>query len=136
MRIHDELAPGSKLNHHEPITVRDDVKGRGEPILGSPSFSSLSPCERKESEQTEKEQKEKKISPKSAIVHKIHSDDEADEVPMFFKEKPDSIFKKEEMKQDADRQMQKEIEEQKPQRPKTKKKTPTVLEMYVVGPHT
>ena len=40
------------------------------------------------------------------------------------------------MKHYADTQMQKEIEEQKPQGPKPKKKTPTVLEMYVVGPHT
>ena len=40
------------------------------------------------------------------------------------------------MKQDADTQMQKEIEEQKPQGPKPKKKIPIVLEMYAVGPHT
>ena len=105
MSIHDELAPRSKLNHHEPIIVRDEVKGKGEPILGSSSFSSLSPRERKESEQIGKEQREKKISPRSAIVHEIHSDDEVDEVPIFFKEKPDSVFKKEEMKQDTDTQM-------------------------------
>jgi hypothetical protein len=136
LRTRDELASGSKPNHHEPVTVGDEVKGKGEPILGSPSFSSLSPRERKETEQTGKEQREKKISPKSAIVHEIHSDDEANEVPMFFREKPDSVFKKEEMKQDTDTQMQKEIEEQKPQGPKPKKKTPTVLEMYAIGPHT
>ena len=40
------------------------------------------------------------------------------------------------MKQEVDRQMQKEIKEQKPQGPKPKKKTPIVLEMYAVGPHT
>ena len=106
LKTRNELA--SESNHHEPVTVGDEVKGKGEPILGSPSFSSLSPRKRKESEQTEKEQRETKISPKSAIVHEIHSDDE---VPMFFKEKPDSVFKKEEMKQDADTQMQKDIEE-------------------------
>ena len=55
LRIREELAPGSKLNHHEPVTVRDEVKGKGESILGLPSFSSLSPRERKESEQTEQE---------------------------------------------------------------------------------
>ena len=136
MRICEELAPGSKPNHHKPVTVRDEVKEKGELILGSPSFSSLSPRERKESEQTGKEQREKKISPKSAIVHEIHSDDEAKEIPMFFKEKLDRVFKKEEMKQDVDTQMQKEIEEQKPQGPKPKKKTLIVLQMYVVGPHT
>ena len=54
LRTRDELAPRSKPNHHEPVTVRDEVKGKGEPILGSPSFPSLSPRERKESEQTEK----------------------------------------------------------------------------------
>ena len=101
----DELASQPKPNHHEPVTVRNEVKGIGKPILGPPSILSLSSRERKESEQIGKEQREKKISPKSTIVHKIHSDDEADEVPIFFKEKPDSVFKKEEMKQDADTQM-------------------------------
>ena len=94
MRIHEELVPGSKLNHHEPVTVRDEVTGKGELILGSPLFSSLSPHERKESKKIEQEQKEKKIFPKSTVVHEIHSDDEANEVPIFSKEKPDSISRK------------------------------------------
>ena len=55
---------------------------------------------------------------------------------MFFKENPGKVFEKEEKKQDTDAQVQKEIEEKRPQGPKPKKKTPTVLEMYVVGRHT
>ena len=102
MRTRDELAFELKPNHHEPVTVSNEVKGIGEQILGSPSISSPSSCEREESEQIGKEQKEKKISPKSAIVHEIHSDDEADEIPVFLKEKPDKVFKKEEKEQDTD----------------------------------
>lgn len=136
LRTQNELASKSKLNHHEPIIVSNEVKGIGEPILGSPSILSLISHERKESEQIGKEQRENKISSKSVIVHEIHSDDEANEVLVFFKEKPDKVFKKEENEQDTDTQMQMEIKEQKPQGPKPKKKTPTVLEMYAIGPHT
>ena len=40
------------------------------------------------------------------------------------------------MKQEIDTQMQKEIEEQKPQGSKPKKKSLTILEMYAIEPHT
>ena len=136
MRIHEESAHGSQLDHPKPVIVRDEAKRKGEPFLGSPSFSSPSPREIKESEQAEQEQKDKKTFPKSAIIHEIQSDDEADEVPICLKKKLDGVVKKEKMKQEADTQMQKEIEEQKPQGSKPKKKTPTVLEMYAIGPHT
>ena len=105
MRTRDKLASGSKPNHHEPITERDEVKGKGKPILGSPSFSSLSPRERKENEQTEQEQKDKKTFPKSAIIHEIYSDDEANQVLVFLKEKTDGVFKKEKIKQEANTKM-------------------------------
>lgn len=111
MRTRNELASEPKSNHHEFVTVSNEVKGIGETILGSPSISSPSSRERKESERIGKEQKEKKISPKLAIVHEIHSDDEADEVPLFLKEKLDTVCKKEEKEQDTDAQMQKEIKE-------------------------
>ena len=92
LRTHNELASEPKPNHHEPVTVSNEVKGIGKPILGSPSISSPSSRERKESEQIGKEQREKKISPKSAIVHEIHSDDEADEVPIFFNKNELNLF--------------------------------------------
>ena len=58
----------SQSNHYEPVIVRDEAKRKGEPILGLPSFSSLSPRERKESEQTEQEQKDKKSTNTNKIL--------------------------------------------------------------------
>ena len=105
MRFQEELAPGSQSNHSEPVTVRDEAKRKGERIPGSPSFSSPSPQERKEGEQVEQEHKDKKTFPKSAIIHEIQSDDEADEVPICLKKKPDGVVKKEKMKQETYTQM-------------------------------
>jgi hypothetical protein len=130
-------------NHEDPISVSKKIKKIGKLILGSPSNSGPISCGKKENtkvgkEQKKKKKKKKKIFPQSVVVNEIHSEAENDsEIPISFKENPRYEFKEEIKRTTIDTEVQEETKEKKFQGPEPKeKKTPIVLEMYVVGPHT